>query len=153
MHLSHKISLDNIWFVHRFPTSTYTRIERWPYLFKLFKLDAASFAHVYAKLKIQDFVTHLQRDEGKIRSWKNSGFQLKMLPLVWRGRGMGGTIVNFRESSYASLLFENGTILSTTTSLPLQPYIKKRQQQPISMSKIHLHFLACYIQWGSYFCF
>ena len=43
--------------------------RRQPYLFYLLKFDAASFAQIWAKLKIQDFVfTHLQRGEGKIRS-------------------------------------------------------------------------------------
>ena len=41
MHLLQKISLDNIWFAHGFPTSTYTQKETRPYLFKF---DAASFA-------------------------------------------------------------------------------------------------------------
>ena len=43
----------------KIPTSTDTQ-----------KFDAASFAQIWAKMKIPDFViTHLQRDEGKIRSW------------------------------------------------------------------------------------
>ena len=33
MHLSQKISLDDIWFAHGFPTSTYTQKGRRPYLF------------------------------------------------------------------------------------------------------------------------
>ena len=37
--------------------------------------DASSFAQIWAKLEIQDFVTtHLQRDEGNIRSWKQKLF-------------------------------------------------------------------------------
>ena len=62
MHLLQKILLDNIWFGHGFPTFTYTQKGRQPYLFKLFKFYADSFAHILAKLKIQEFViTHLQR--------------------------------------------------------------------------------------------
>ena len=59
MHLLQNISLDNIWFAHGFPTSTYTQKARRPYLFSGLKFDAASFAQILANLKIQDFViTH-----------------------------------------------------------------------------------------------
>ena len=41
--------------------------DYFPYLFQVFKFNAASFAQFWAQLKIQEFVvTHLQRDEGKI---------------------------------------------------------------------------------------
>ena len=73
MLLSQKILLDNIWFAYGFPSSMFTQKVRQPYLFQLFKF--ASFAQSWAKLKIQDFkITHLQRDEGKIRSWKQKWF-------------------------------------------------------------------------------
>ena len=68
MHLLQNISLDYIGFAHGFPTSMYTQKGRQPYLFYLFEFDAASFTSIWAKIKVQDVViTHLQRDEGKIR--------------------------------------------------------------------------------------
>ena len=46
MHLLQKVSIDNIWFAHGFPTATYTQKIRLPYLLYLFKFDAASLGKI-----------------------------------------------------------------------------------------------------------
>ena len=71
-------------------------------------------------------------------------------PIV--GGGGGGTMGHFRESSYAHLLFENCTILSTITSITCIPKGKATTASINTKNNIYVIF-ACYIQKGWYFRF